>query len=48
MRHLEEQQVSELLDVVAVREAVISKEVAVVPELLDKLAGVFGHGALHD
>ena len=34
--HLEEQQVRQLLDVVAVGEAVVAKDVAVVPELLDQ------------
>jgi hypothetical protein len=33
--HLEEQQVSELLDVIAIRHAVVAEDVAVVPELLD-------------
>ena len=37
VRHLEEQQVGELLDVVAVGEAVVAEDVAVVPELLDDL-----------
>jgi hypothetical protein len=35
VRHLEEQQIRELLDVVAVRHAVVAEDVAVVPELLD-------------
>lgn len=38
--HLEEEQVGELLDVVAVGEAVVAEDVAVVPELLDDLLGV--------
>ena len=33
--HLEEQQIGELLDVVAVRHAVVAQNVAVVPEFLD-------------
>jgi hypothetical protein len=35
--HLEEEQVGELLDVVAVGEAVVAEDIAVVPELLDNL-----------
>ena len=38
--HLEEEQVGQLLDVIAVGEAVVTEEVAVVPELLDKLLRV--------
>ena len=38
--HLEEEQVRELLDVVAVGEAVVAEDVAVVPELLDDLLGM--------
>ena len=37
--HFEEQEEGELLDVVAVGEAVIPEDVAVVPELLDELLG---------
>ena len=33
--HLEEQQISELLDVITVRHAVVAQDVAVVPEFLD-------------
>ena len=33
--HLEEQQVGELLDLVAIAHAVVAQHVAVVPELLD-------------
>ena len=40
--HLEEQQVGELLDVVAVGQAIVAQDVAVVPELVDKHLGV-GH-----
>ena len=40
IRHLEEQQIGELLDVVAVGEPIIAKEVAVVPQLLDDLSRV--------
>ena len=39
VRHLQEQQKRQLLDVVAVGQAVIPQDVAVVPELLDELAG---------
>ena len=35
VRHLEEQQVGELLDVVAIAHAVVAQDVAVVPELLN-------------
>ena len=38
--HLQEQQVGQLLDVVAVREAVVAEDVAVVPELRDERARV--------
>src|SRR4051794_8178507 len=46
--HLEEQQVRELLDVVAVAHAVVAENLAVVPELLDEGARVLVHGLLHD
>ena len=39
MRHLEEKQVGELLDVVPVGEAVITQDVAVVPQLLNDGGG---------
>ncbi len=38
--HLQEQQVGQLLDVVAVRQAVIPQDVAVVPELVDDRLGI--------
>ena len=38
--HLEEQQVGELLDVVAIAHPVVAQDVAVVPELLDEGGGV--------
>jgi len=38
--HLEEQQVGELLDVVAIREPVVAEDVAVVSELLNDLSSV--------
>ena len=41
--HLEEQEEGELLEVVLVREPVVSEDVAVRPELLDDAVGV-GHG----
>jgi hypothetical protein len=34
--HLEEQQVGELLDVVAIRHAIITKHIAVIPKLLNQ------------
>ena len=37
VRHLEEQEVGQLLDIVAVGEAVVTEDVAIVPELLDNL-----------
>jgi hypothetical protein len=37
VRHLEEQQIRELLDVVPIRQPVVAEDVAVVPELLDDL-----------
>ncbi len=36
VRHLEEEKVRELLDVVAIREAIIAQDVAVAPQLLDQ------------
>ncbi|MEA2594697.1 MAG: hypothetical protein QOF01_1166, partial [Thermomicrobiales bacterium] len=42
MGHLEEEEVGELLDVVAVGEAVVAADVAIVPEFLDDLSGVGG------
>jgi len=43
IRHLEEEQKRQLLDVVAIRQPVIAKDVAVVPEFLDQLVGLLGH-----
>ena len=37
VRHLQEEEVRELLDVVAVGEPVVPKDIAVVPEFLDDL-----------
>ncbi len=45
VRHLEEQQVGELFDEVAVAEAVVAQDVAVVPQLLDELLGVVAHAS---
>jgi len=42
--HLEEEEVGELLDVVAIRQAVVAKDFAVVPELLDDLLAVHAKG----
>ena len=39
LRHLQEQQERQLLDVIAVRQPVVPQDVAVVPELLDELLG---------
>ncbi len=46
MGHLEKEQVGELLDVVTVREPIVTQDVAVVPQLLDDLLGVVGHSPL--
>ena len=43
MGHFEEEQVGELLDVVAVGHAVVAQDVAVVPEFLDDVLGFGGH-----
>src|SRR6266699_4552457 len=43
MRHFEEEQVGELLDVVTIRHAVVAQDVAVVPEFLDDVLRVGGH-----
>jgi hypothetical protein len=45
MGHLEEEQEGELLDVIAVGEAIVAEDVAVAPEFGDKGGGV-GHGRL--
>jgi hypothetical protein len=45
MGHLEGQRENELLHVVAVREACISKDVAVVPVLLNDSSGMIDHAA---
>jgi hypothetical protein len=42
MGHLQKQQVGQLFDVVAVGEAVVPQDIAVVPELLDDLRGFMG------
>ena len=38
VRHLEEEQVRQLLDVIAIAHSVVAKDVAVVPELLNDCA----------
>ena len=43
IRHLEEEQKRQLLDVVAVRQPVIAQDVAVVPEFLNELRRLFCH-----
>jgi hypothetical protein len=42
--HLKEEQVGELLDVVAVGQAVVPEDVAVIPELLNDLLDGIGDG----
>jgi len=42
VRHLEEQELGQLLDVVAVGETVVAEDVAGVPEFGDELLGVVG------
>ena len=41
--HLEEEKIRELLDVVAVRDPVVAKEVAVVPDFVDEIGSGGGH-----
>ncbi len=41
--HLEEEQVRQLLNVVAIREAVVPEGVAIVPEFLDDALDPLGH-----
>ena len=43
VRHLEKQQKRQLLDIIAVGEPVIPQDIAVVPEFLNQLEGLFGH-----
>ena len=40
IRHFQKQQVRELLDIITVAHAVVTKDVAVVPELLNDTCGV--------
>jgi len=40
--HFEEEQISELLHIIAIRKAIVAQDVAIVPEFLDELLGV-GH-----
>ena len=44
VRHFEEEQIGELLDVIAIGEAVIAEDVAVVPEFVDEGGGIVCHG----
>jgi hypothetical protein len=44
--HLEEQEQGPLLDVIAVGEAIVAEDVAVIPELLNDLLGVVAHNGL--
>jgi hypothetical protein len=43
IRHLEEEQKRQLLDVIAVRQPVIAQDVAVIPEFLNELVRLIGH-----
>src|SRR5262245_34733101 len=43
IRHLEEEQKRQLLDVVAIRQPVIAQDVAVVPKFLNELGGLISH-----
>ena len=43
VRHFEEKQKRQLLEIVAVRQPVIAQNVAVVPKFLDELSGLLGH-----
>lgn len=44
VRHFEEEEIGELLDVVAVGKSVVSKDVAVRPELADQGLGIAHRG----
>lgn len=46
MRHLEEKQVGELLDVASVKKTVIAQDVALVPQLLNDGGGCIRHEKL--
>ena len=41
--HLEEQQIRQLLDVVAIAHPVVAEDVAIIPELLNNLRSLGGH-----
>jgi hypothetical protein len=43
--HLEEEKISELLDVVTVGDAVVAEQIAVVPDFVDEVGGGGGHQA---
>ncbi len=43
--HFQEDQIGELLDVIAIRDAVIPQDVAVIPDTLDDGGGLSGHQA---
>lgn len=43
VRHLQEEREGQLLDLVAIRQAVIAQDAAVVPELADKSGGIGCH-----
>ena len=47
IRHFEEEQKGQLLDIITIRQAVIPEDVAVVPEFLDDLLRVVGHVYLY-
>ena len=43
VRHLEEKQEGQLLDVIPVRQPVVPQDVAVIPEFLNELMRLFNH-----
>src|SRR5262245_55057340 len=43
IRHLEEEQKRQLLDIIPVRQPVIAQDVAVIPEFLNELMRLFNH-----
>src|SRR5207302_1928023 len=48
VRHLEEEKVGELLNVIAVREAIVAQDVAIVPQFLDDLLGLVTAAVSHE
>jgi hypothetical protein len=44
--HFQEQQKRQLLDIVAIRQTVLTQDIEVIPMLLDNLLGVVGRAAL--